>query len=434
MTNKLPAALAVLAGCAAPSDGDFHVVGRLADPSAVTHVIAWNTDLGTRVVIDLKADGMPDGELDLAVAPGRGWGITFANAERSGAAMRVATLRVGELDALWPRAAGHVDLGTITFSDLTATSTTPVAEIVAALGWTDDDAAHLGRTDDLALRYANPDIDGDGVIDALQAHTYTLELGAHFRLQAGDRDLVIADLVRDVAPSGLRLLGTDILVGVPASASMSDATFLLDEPFYGTALGPNTAAVPARTPIGEPHVRFGQPGSGLVGLVASPEHPIPRGRYQVDLPDRTLAFTDVHPPRTTMLEAASAHAVPFLRIRPTVAHCEHDCSIAALDLSWWRATAFGWMPAPAPGDARIDIVASLRGKAVALAAELDRAASSLAWQDMPTKGSGMLYQELAYISTTDLCYVAVSYRSELGMRMTSQTTDPACSRAGAPLP
>lgn len=433
MTNKLPAVLAVLAGCAAESDGAFHVVGRLADPSAVTHVIAWNADSGERIAIDLKADGLPDGELDIALAPGGGWGITFANAERSGAAMRVATLRVGELDTLWPQAAGLVDLQTITFSDATATGTTAAADIVAALGLSAEAAEDIGRTDDLALRYSNPDVDDDGVLDAVQGHAYTLGFGARFRLQHANRDLEVADLVRATTPSGLRLLGTDIIVGAPHGVSVSGATFQFDESFYGTALGPDTAAVPARTPIGAPHVRFGSEGSRIVGLVASPERDIPRGSYQIDLADRTLTFSDVRPPRTTMLEAASAHAVPLLRVRPTTADCAHDCSIAALDLSWWRASAFGWMAAPAPLDARIDVVALLHGKRVVLAADLRDAASSVAWQDMSTKGAGMLYHELAYISSADLCYIAVSYQSELGMQMTSQTTNPACAHGGSPL-
>jgi hypothetical protein len=46
---------------------------------------------------------------------------------------------------------------------------------------------------------------------------------------------------------------------------------------------------------------------------------------------------------------------------------------------------------------------------------------------MPVTGTGILDRELAYISTADLCYVAVTYMSEVGMKMTSQVTNPACA-------
>jgi hypothetical protein len=45
---------------------------------------------------------------------------------------------------------------------------------------------------------------------------------------------------------------------------------------------------------------------------------------------------------------------------------------------------------------------------------------------MPIEGSGLTRHELAYITTSSLCYVAVSYQSELGMKMTSQTVNPSC--------
>ena len=36
------------------------------------------------------------------------------------------------------------------------------------------------------------------------------------------------------------------------------------------------------------------------------------------------------------------------------------------------------------------------------------------------------FSELARISTSEVCYVAVTYRSELGMKMTSQVENPGC--------
>jgi hypothetical protein len=45
---------------------------------------------------------------------------------------------------------------------------------------------------------------------------------------------------------------------------------------------------------------------------------------------------------------------------------------------------------------------------------------------MPVKNTGILRSELAYISTAELCYVAVTYTSSLGMKLTSQVQNPGC--------
>jgi hypothetical protein len=64
------------------------------------------------------------------------------------------------------------------------------------------------------------------------------------------------------------------------------------------------------------------------------------------------------------------------------------------------------------------------GQETALSADLTDKA--LAWRDMPVANTGIADYELAYFTTQNICYIAVSYESELGMRMTNQLTNPDC--------
>ena len=65
-------------------------------------------------------------------------------------------------------------------------------------------------------------------------------------------------------------------------------------------------------------------------------------------------------------------------------------------------------------------------KRVYLAANLTDCATSQEWSKMPVTNSGILRSELSYITTSKLCFLAVSYTSELGMKMTSQVKNPSC--------
>jgi len=51
--------------------------------------------------------------------------------------------------------------------------------------------------------------------------------------------------------------------------------------------------------------------------------------------------------------------------------------------------------------------------------------SVLAWSALAL-AKGMTADELAGITTAELCYVAVSYDDGVGMKVTSQVTNPAC--------
>ncbi len=425
MKHVAAALLALTAGCAtAQDDGAFHIHGRLDFGSQVTHVVAASPGSAERIVVEV----MPDGSFDLAVSPGAQWVVTFADWTKVGMDMQVATLEANGIDAFAPQVAGLLDMGTVAVDKGRAHGTAAWSDVIEALGIDDATATRMGRTDNLALRYANPDVDNDGTLDALQyGHSFKLDIAGSFSLTTKGRAVTIDDLVEGTfAKPALSYFGTTIQAAVPAAMNMNmqSGTLMFEQPFYGAAA---TQMVAPFTPVGAPHVKVGSlDGSAMIGVVSRAGEDVPSGAYELSFDSGQLTFSDVHVPSAASIETGRDYAVPFLHIRATDPACRFGCDIAALDVEWRTLTADGWQPVAAPSDARIDLVASLNGKRTALTTKLDDGASTINWVDMPVGSTGILQSELAYVQTSEICYVALSYQSELGMKMTMQVANPAC--------
>ena len=389
MMTKLAAAVFVVAtGCASMStDGDLHVTGRIAD-AHVTHVVAVNTSTGAREITEVTSNGF-----DLMLKPGQQYLLTAVDATKKGRDMFVGTLDAGALHTFAPSHGGELDLGTV------------VPGLVT------------GKVDDLALRLSNPDVDGDGVI----AETAPmLDVSGTYTLTRGGTALTISDLVAgNKTDLHVQYLSTMLAATVPDNKqmAMSTGTLMFEEPFYGSALGPQTPAIEPYTQIGAPHVKLGElAGAHLIGVVARGGFDVPSGTYEVDFSNGSLTYINVFPPSAAVLESAQTYSVPFLHIRSTEKGCIGNCGIDALELQW---------PATAK-PAHVDVVLRRNGKDTALSADLSTSNNTIAWRDISVANSGLADYELAYFTTQNICYVAVSYESELGMRMTNQTTNPNC--------
>lgn len=179
------------------------------------------------------------------------------------------------------------------------------------------------------------------------------------------------------------------------------------------------------TPIGAPEVRVGElDGTPMMGVFARGGADVPRGTYEVGFDNGQLTFANVIVPSAPSLETARDYAVPFVHIRATDASCKTDCDIAAIDIDWRTQSRTGWVAASAPDSAHLDVVTKWNGKSTYLAANLE--GTSLAWADMPVAHTGILASELAYISTSEICYLAISYPTALGIKMTMSVTNPSC--------
>jgi hypothetical protein len=394
-------------------------------------VIGTNPSTNEQIVVDLKADGEVDGRFAITLPGGEGsWVVTFADANKKGDAMKVATLQSGGLDAFRTKDGGALDFGTVHFSGTYAHGTATWDRLSSAFGESASALQIRGKLDNLSLRYSNPDVDGDGEIDALQGHAYRLDINGTLRLQTGERDVEVADLVKGVSNPTVAYLGTTIQAAVPSDMNMNmlSGTIQFEQPFYGTALGNATPMVPSGQRIGYPHIKFGElNGAKQVGVVANGTRKAPNGTYKFGFSNGALTFSGVDTHDVELLQAATDYAVPFVRIRAVQESCFNDCDIKAVDLEWKTMTKGGWVTVEEPRDARIDVVANVNGsKRVAISANLTDGATSQSWQGMTIDGADLLRNELSYITTSKVCYLAVSYTSELGMKITSQTVNPGC--------
>ncbi|HUS29265.1 MAG TPA: hypothetical protein VMZ53_12175 [Kofleriaceae bacterium] len=418
MMNKLAASLFVFAvGCASATDGAFHVSGRV-DDARVTHVVAGNPADGSRIIVAIE-----DGSFNLALPAGKQWVLTFADATKSGSAMQVATLQAGGLDALVPQEGGALDLGLVKMNGARASSTTDFGDIIDALGLSSAEATRMGNVDNLALRVANPDIDNDGFIDE---RSPLLQVSGTFQVQLGGNSLSMADALRgDYKTASIKYMGTTLIAGVPSSMNMAmkTGTLTFEQPFYGTAMGDSPAIMPG-TPIGAPHVKFGQlDGMQTIGLVSRPGHDAPRGTYELGFANGALTFTDVMPPSTPIVESAQSYSVPFVHVIGTDSKCQGSCTIDSIALDWKSLSASGWTQATQQ-PAHVDIVLERGGKRSYLAADVS--GTTMKWQDLDVTNTGLTWNELSYFTTANICYVGVSYESELGMKMTNALYNTGC--------
>lgn len=385
--------------------------------AAVTHVMAVSAvdeDDVQRVVAPVEGNAFT-----LELLPGRHWLLVFVDSHQVGANMVVGTLRAGSLDTFIPRDAVDVELGPIAFHGREALLTESHADLEAMLGWSSDTLSLLGDVDDLALRYANPDSDADGTIDALQERFASLVVQPRYRMLVGSREATPTDLM--LAPDAIELqhAGTSIFVRMPeafGAVARDDASVTFEQPYYGAAAGPNTPSVPGGEPITD--VTFGD--SQTFGVFARPGFELPRGNYHFQSGERTLDFTLVQPPLLGEMTTGRFQLVPRVRLVPSDPSCRADCTLKAIEFAWRRRTADGWTQIDDETAAALLPVAALdlvdrSGRHVRFAFPIGVASGEVPWLHLIARTS----EPAATITmtTSTITYAKVSYQTGPGTEM-----------------
>lgn len=153
----------------------------------ITHLIAMNPESAnpTRFITQVQ----PDGSFELLVDPRKPYILVFVASDQNwkGPDMIVAILKISstdlDLDTLAPLQPGNADLGEIEIDSTEKQATLSVAIdlLLVSLGITHQEAVFLGKMDNISLRAANPDIDGNGVIDMLENKNFYM--GWHIRAE-----------------------------------------------------------------------------------------------------------------------------------------------------------------------------------------------------------------------------------------------------------
>ncbi len=326
----------ILAGCATtetPVEQTARFHGSVGN--AVTHVMAVSPVAGDVMKV---VSPTANGEFAVEVTAGRPWALVFINANLRGSDMVHGLLRVDTLDTLVPEAGGDVDLGKVSVDNREATLAGSSEALDLALGLSRRTLATLGGIDDLALRYANPDMDNDGVIDALQGLSPRLEMHAEYTVRASGRDATVEDFITNTAAISYRHEGTGIYARLPegfGAVDREDADVTFDAPYYGYWQGEHTAAVPAGQPVS--HLTFGD--SRTFGVFCRPDQAIPAGTYTFRSGPHTLDFSFVRPPT----EMTMHQVMPRFHFAPADPSCTKDCTLDRIEFSWARKTDAGWI-------------------------------------------------------------------------------------------
>jgi hypothetical protein len=435
----------VLAGCVGGGGGDqLTISGRLqmhaarssviaAPGRTITHVMAVNPESASprRTIAKVGSDG----SFRLALDVGAPHVLVFIDSSAVGADMVVAMFRANTLDTISPELAGHLELGDMEVDPDAQTASLGISydELLAGLGLSPAAAEYLGSVDDLSLRYANPDIDGDGVIDLEQDHQYALDFHMRANLRVGSshgRNITIDDITdRFVADSGadvvtpvFNLTSAYVLYpasldatayvaqGAPASAPQNGGVFTASEAngtpsppssFSGLGFGDTRGWGPDYNYESSPHVEL--PGSGGSPATLA---------YTLGAIGKTLTFTNVVTRTRDSLTESGTLAI-FVRL-VTNAH-----QYSSIEYKWMKRASSAWVPATAE-----EIALTISGDSGYVS--IHRAPS---WHNefgatIPAVPSGSIPWSWAATGPDDICGLAVSYDDKLGLRHFIGGADP----------
>jgi len=326
--------LATACTYSSPDDGLATFHGSVGN--GVTHVMAVSPLAGDLQKVVAPTD---NGAFSIAVESGRPWALVFVDSKRKGADMVSGVLRSDSLDTFLPEQGGDIDLGYISIDGRDATMAGSSDSLDQALGLSRRTLATIGGVDDIAVRYANPDIDGDGVIDAEQGRAARLEMHLEYAIVAGGgRPASPDDFLANSPNLGYEHVGTGIYARLPesfGSVDRANASVTFEQPYWGFEAGPFTPAIPAGTPITQ--LTFGD--SHTFGVFARPDQACPWGNYRFQSGSHTLDFTLVRMPT----EMTMNQVMPRVKLAPAVAGCVENCIINSVEFQWERRTDKGWI-------------------------------------------------------------------------------------------
>jgi hypothetical protein len=390
------------------------------EPSrAITHVMAVDPESAspTRVLAPVTSDG----HFALDVNFGHPYVLVFLDGKAVGTDMVVAVFRARTLDTLTPLSQGDIDLGDVTTRSGTATASVPYDALLAQMGISAVGAEYLGSIDDLSLRYANPDIDGDGVIDLEQpGHEFQLDfhLRAQMRTGAGGEILRVSDLTDQFLPEtaspDFNLASIYALYPTAYDGTRyvgSDGRTLTNGAAFGAVGrdGARAAESSSFSPLGfgdragwGPDYNWGtnpsleMPGSGGTPVTLT---------FTLGASGHTLTFPNVLT-RTHASLAAYNTPVPLVRFNTT------GGVITSVQYRWVnRSLPSSWTPCTAE---ELDLVVGDRGGFLGVSTGSKQNRVEIV---IPRQPEGSMPWTGGATAPADICSMALSYDDKLGLRL-----------------
>lgn len=173
----------------------------------ITHVMAVSPATANfeRYVAEVGSDG----SFNLGVNSGKPYVLVFISkgAGLTGPDMIVSTVKISgnDLDSLAIASATTVTLGDVTANatSTNASISTSVTDLLANLGISSTEASLIGSMDDLALRLANPDVDMNGEIDALEGKSFGMDWHVRADTLKSGSSLLLTDVENQFATASV---------------------------------------------------------------------------------------------------------------------------------------------------------------------------------------------------------------------------------------
>lgn len=416
------------------------VSARTAAPSAgprtITHVMAVQP-ISASPIRTIAAVGA-DGSFTLDVTPGEPYVFVFVDSTAVGADMAVAMFRANTLDTVSPQLTGHLDMGSVTIDPSTqsATASTSYDDMIASLGLDASAAEYLGSVDDLSLRYANPDIDGNGMIDLVEGHQFGIDFHVRSNMRRGSAagtNFTVADMTDQFFPESGVDVATPVFNLTSAYAmypTAMDPTSYIDNSHQPQTLQ-NGAAYTVTLADGT------TPGantsfSGVGGAVAGPmsswgadyqlegtplELPGSAGSpatlaYTLGGSGTTLTFTNVITRTKASLTADGTLSI-FTRLDTTAG------VISSVDYEWMKRAAGAWVPATAE-----EITLTIGSSGGFMSFHIQPSWNNQVGVQIPATPSGNVVWTDVAVAPGTICSIAVSYDDKLGLRHFIGGADP----------
>jgi len=368
-------------GCSSDNgDEEFNLSGTMTTNTSPTpkvtgattginYVYAVRTSrLGPNPPWRSKAAINADGSFSINLEKGYNWALAFVDSSKTGQDMIQAIFKASALDSVSPlksSARSGTEVGTL------SADTAGVAELdpakyttyVGDLGMTLAEAAQYGALDDLSLRYINPDIDGNGIMDMDDANmpAFKLELSQSYRfgttsymdnVRSGQPLPANTDIFTEnysgSGPNGLML---SIVKPATGFFSSQPGKFSLEWSNSGNYTGTNPAVWDGSTPSILWYHLWDTPTEGLQ------EHAFAAGFDETvtDLPDGTYTFrfyanaTDTAPSETWTFPYVktsddTTNTESFVFPFP-VLHVDANDTITSVSYQWMKKEGNGFVAA-----------------------------------------------------------------------------------------
>lgn len=429
----------------APGDKQAKAGGDAAIEHSITHVMAVNS--ATANPVRYVAELAPDGSFAIGIDLNTPWVLVLVDSHQVGADMTAGVFRAEDfdLDSLSPTAAGSLELGDVTVDETFAASAAiSTTALLSSLGLSEAAARLIGAVDDISLRYVNPDIDGNGKIDALEGVSYPLDFHLRYTMQTGPTPIPLTALLNQYADenstSATYGLGSAIAWWEPTRfGTTTAADYRIRFPHsFGTYTAPPTiGGFVANTWIELDSAFYTSAGPNSVGLSFNQSQPFPSGTYQFQVKDTVLTYTDVHTHSLAELNQNAHLIVPFVKLNAPNTSCEGwTCKISGFDYRWMKRTPTSWVAAteeevalivPNRGGFLGFRPGGVSGKVLEYAIPGEPVTGTIPFASPTNIQGGVTEAEIADLAVDDLCHVGISYDDTLGMRIfLGYQTAPSC--------